>query len=434
MHMKNTPILQNENFVKLQLSNAAGRLADSLDAITFSWLMYLVSGNAALIALIFAANYLPTILLQPFSGVLADRCPKKRIIALADFGRVLLVLGTLLLYHLQRLKPWMLFPITLLVSTFESFRLPAGSALIPELIEKAQLKQANALNLTIRRICEAIGTAIAGIVIVSLECRIALLLDASLFFLSGVIILTITSPKSKASKADDQNSIILQWLEGLRYVRNHKELVYIIFLTAAFNFLSVPYTAFQSIYFGDALKFSADALSMANTLLLVSTGAGAWLISRKSIASRINDLLSAYRSLGFFPIFYIGLSLISRISSEIIRFVATLLMYILCGLITGFFSILVGSRLMEETQRSLFGRVSGLANAIGLSMVPISSLICSVLTMVFPLTGVYLCISGCGILILVSSVWLHRLFFINEIERKHPTMLASKKSGKEEEL
>jgi hypothetical protein len=89
--------------------------------------MYQVSGNASLNALISVASYIPMIL-QPFTGVLTDKYSKNSIVALCDYGRAFLAMFTCLPFLSKRLLPWMLFPLTLGVSTLEAFRMrqPSG--------------------------------------------------------------------------------------------------------------------------------------------------------------------------------------------------------------------------------------------------------------------------------------------------------------------
>lgn len=403
-------LLQNRGFAKLIFSNATGRFADSLDAITFSWLMFLVSENAAMIALIFAVNYVPTILLQPFTGVLADRYSKKLIVALCDFGRAILALCTLLLFRSQALLPWMLFPLTLAVSTLEAFRIPAGSALIPELLPKEQIKAGNALNLTLRRICEAVGTAAAGILIATADCSAALAVDALLFALSGVLAFAIASPKATAQRSNAKPSVLKEFTQGMIYLRGKKRVIFVVFMSAALNFLSVPYSALQSIFFGETLRFSVDTLTYCNTAMLIGASVGAMIMAKckgKWVKERFAQTTCLL--LGFYIPFYLGLSFANQITSDLLRFIVVLSLYLICGLVMGFFAVLTGSKLMEEVEISYVGRISGVANAIGLSMVPISSLLCSTLSIGLNVAGVYLVIAGfAAILVATSGMILRR--------------------------
>ena len=400
-------VLTNNSFLKLMLSNAFGRFSDSLDAITFSWLMYLVSGNATLIALIYAANYLPTIALQPFTGVLADRFSKKRIVAFCDGGRAALALGTCGLYIAHRLVPWMLFPLTLLISTFEAFRMPSGTALIPELVGTEYMTAGNALNQTLRRICEAIGTAAAGIIIAAFGCSFALVVDGIFFALSGVLVFSISLPYRIPTEQTEKESVFRGFTHGLRYLQTRKYLWYLLFLMAAVNLLSVPLTAFQSVFFGDVLALTAAAMSFCNTAQLVCMTLGAVAIAKyagtrdKKWKNRLMWLTVAM----FLPL-YLGLTIAPSIFPVGLRFIVVIAFYAVYGMLTGTFSVLLGGTFMEQVEPDFLGRITGLSNSLGLSVVPISSLLCSSLSVYLNVQEIYGVIAGITVVILlVDGIW-----------------------------
>lgn len=70
-------VFQNRNYVLLVLANMVNRFGDSVDSIVFTWLTYSITGSAAFSALIYAANKLPTVFLQPIAGVLLERREKR---------------------------------------------------------------------------------------------------------------------------------------------------------------------------------------------------------------------------------------------------------------------------------------------------------------------------------------------------------------------
>lgn len=83
------PLFSHRNFMKTIVGYNISRFGDSIDAIVFSWLLYEVTGSAAMIALILAVNYLPTVLLQPFAAALSERMHKVRTIVACNAVRFL---------------------------------------------------------------------------------------------------------------------------------------------------------------------------------------------------------------------------------------------------------------------------------------------------------------------------------------------------------
>lgn len=77
-----------------------------------------------------------------------------------------------------------------------------------------------------------------------------------------------------------------------------------------------------------------------------------------------------------------------------LHFLSVIVLYFLGGLSMGLFSVLTSSKLMEEVESGYLGRISGVANAIGLAMVPLSSLLCAALCAQTDVSGTYMIIAG----------------------------------------
>ena len=77
-------VFTQKEYVKLMLSNMVNRFGDSVDVIAFEWLVYQITGSAAWAAVIFGINNLPTVLLQPFAGVLVEGMDKKKVMVVTD--------------------------------------------------------------------------------------------------------------------------------------------------------------------------------------------------------------------------------------------------------------------------------------------------------------------------------------------------------------
>lgn len=78
--------LKNKNFLAYLSANVINRFGDSLDSIAFTWIIYAITGSAFWSALIFGINRLPTIFLQPFLGVLADKMNKRVVMSYRHYS------------------------------------------------------------------------------------------------------------------------------------------------------------------------------------------------------------------------------------------------------------------------------------------------------------------------------------------------------------
>lgn len=175
-------LLKQKEYAKLLVANSISRFGDSIDAIAFSWMVYILTGSELLLGATFALNALPNLLFGAFTGVLADRFDKKKIVILSFLGRGIAVTIIGLLYFTGKLALWHIFALTVVNSTLEILMSPAVISMLPKLIDKDSYTSANSLSASIYKFTELIGTAIAGIIIAKLGITGALLIDAGTFF------------------------------------------------------------------------------------------------------------------------------------------------------------------------------------------------------------------------------------------------------------
>lgn len=382
------PLLNQHQYLKLIAANAVGRFADSLDAIAFTWLMYKITGNPSLIALIMAFNYIPTVLFQPFAGVLVDRFSKKYVIIFCDCGRAVVVFLVTFLFLTNYIRSWILFPAVFLISTFEAFRMPAGSALVPKILDKENYKLGTALNQTLCRIVEAIGMACAGGIIAFLGSPTALILDAICFLFSGIIIGFIRYKETTENLSFGLKSYSLKLIEGFTYLKTNRLLLCLALLGLFINFVFVPINVFQAPYIGDSLKLGPEMLSVVGIILTLGMSLGAFLTPKLEtyIKGKFLILASGVAVISF----YMLLWLTPNINDFKQKLYLLLPAYALLGLASGIQNVIFSSSLMLNVKPELMGRISGIFNSIMHSIMPIGSFVCSALATFLPIPNIFL--------------------------------------------
>lgn len=381
-------LLSQPQYLKLMLANIVSRFGDSLDAIAFSWVMYEVTGNASLIALILALNYLPTIFLQPFLGVLAERCSKKKIMVLCDLGRGIAVTGTALLYFFGLLAPWMLIVITLTNSTLESIRQPAGNAILPHILEKDKYTVGMALSQTLVRVFELVGMGLAGGIIALWGSHTALLIDAATFVISAAAISWIRYTEQLETEPLSAGLFQRKLTEGFRYLHGNRTLFLLILLGASLNFALAPLSSFQSIYTAEVLGMGPEILSVIGIALTAGMGLGAFVTPKLLKQFQVRTLILAAGELSAVTLAGFWLApLLPGIWPVLgVLAAATLLL----GGASGVISVLFGSSFTAMVDSSYLARISAITNSMLLSISPLSALLCSVMAYFLPIPVIFL--------------------------------------------
>lgn len=375
------PLKAEKEYLKLIAANIINRFGDSIDGIAIAWLMYQITHSAAMMALILGLNYLPTILLQPFTGAMVERLSKKRVMVLFDIGRGLVVAVTAGLYVLGYLTPAILTAMMLLISTLEAFRSPAGSAIVPLLLKPELFKVGSALNQTGSRIAEIVGLALAGGVVALLGCQGALLIDAATFFLSALIIGFIRVTEKLPEEKVSLKSTAKSFLEGLSLMKTNRVLIILLLIGALMNFLFVPLNAYAAPFIADFLKGGAETLSLINIVLVLALGLGSF------VAPKIRKISGKTQLILFGIIEGVALcvfALAGYLSPKLLQYGVVLFSCVLMGFGAGIINVVYNAAFLRLIPMDFMARLSGISTALIVCSMPVGSFICAALASVMP--------------------------------------------------
>jgi predicted MFS family arabinose efflux permease len=132
--------------------------------------------------------------------VLADRLDRRRLLVAADVARVPIALAFLLARGPDTL--WIAFVALTLLAVFGAIFEPASSAALPNLVEPAQLGEANVLLGSAWGVMLAVGAAIGGVVAATLGRDVAFVIDALTFAVSALLIIGIRRPFQSERSSD----------------------------------------------------------------------------------------------------------------------------------------------------------------------------------------------------------------------------------------
>ncbi|HEU0092563.1 MAG TPA: MFS transporter, partial [Vicinamibacteria bacterium] len=134
--------------------------------VATSWLVYRLTGSAAVLGIVGFAGQIPTFLLAPFAGVWVDRWGRYRVLVVTQ------VLSMLQSFALAWLALAGTITVTriLLLSAFQgvinAFDTPARQAFVVDMVEdRADLPNAIALNSSMVNGARLVGPSVAGVLI-----------------------------------------------------------------------------------------------------------------------------------------------------------------------------------------------------------------------------------------------------------------------------
>lgn len=152
-----------------------------------------LTGSAAVFGGILALSMIPTVLLSPVGGVLADRFPRARIMYSLDFATAALIALFTVLFHASGSLS-AITVVMMLLAVIQSFYQPSVQASIPSITADEHLMTANGVVVQVQSLATLVGPILGGFLYGYLGIFPILWASAACFFCSAVMELFLRIP------------------------------------------------------------------------------------------------------------------------------------------------------------------------------------------------------------------------------------------------
>ena len=256
-----------------------------MNDVAAAWLMTSLSASPVMVALVQTASTLPVFLLGLPSGALADILDRRRWFVATQIWVALVGLVTAMVVLSDAMSPALLLALTFANGIGLAMRWPVFAAIVPELVPRAQLPAALALNGIAMNASRIVGPIVAGALIASAGSPYVFGLNAVLSIAAGVVIWRWRREPKPASALPGERFVGAMRV-GVQYVRQSLRMraallrVALFFLQSAGLLALLPLVA-RRLQDGGAGTF---------TVLLAAMGTGA--IGAALLLPRLRDALS----------------------------------------------------------------------------------------------------------------------------------------------
>ena len=250
-----------------------------MQSVAQAWLVYRLSGSAELLGWVTFAGQIPILLLAPVGGAVADRHNRHTIILATQVCSVLpaaLLAGLTLTGHV---RIWEVFVLASALGTINAFDMPARQSFVTEMVGRADLPNAIALNSSIFNGARLIGPALAGLLVAAVGEGWCFLINAVSFV--AVIIGLLAMRRPKTVPEPSQARMLARVREGMAYVAATRPIRALMLLIAVTSVMGTPYAVLMPIFAHRVLGGGPDTLGF----LMSCSGLGA-LAAALILASR----------------------------------------------------------------------------------------------------------------------------------------------------
>ncbi len=248
--------------------------------VATSWLVYRLTGSAAVLGIVGFAGQIPTFVLAPFAGVWVDRSSRYRVLVatqvlsmLQSFALAWLGLaGVITVTHILLLSA--------LQGIINAFDTPARQSFVVDMVQdRADLANAIALNSSMVNGARLVGPSVAGVLIAVAGEGWCFMLDG--FSYLAVIASLLAMRLSRAAPRRAASRVLEELREGFRYGFGFAPIRSLLLLLALVSLMGMPYTVLMPVMAGGVLHGGPHALGF----LMGATGVGA-LCGAVYLASR----------------------------------------------------------------------------------------------------------------------------------------------------
>jgi len=385
------PGVFSAHYLAFTAAMSLSSLGDSAWYIALTWtLIHTTSPSAT--GLFLALAGLPRLIMLVGGGVVADRYGPKRLMVYADLLRCGVMVAAAVLLAVGGTSVPVLFGAAVLLALCSAFFIPASGAVRPLLLADRDLVRGNALFTFGSRGGQALGSPIGAALIAAAGVPVVALVNAVSFAVSAWAAWRVRYVRQPVSQPAQRPPFWSSAAEGFRYLRHAHRLALVMLLIGLTELSCAAPVNIGLVLLAPRLHAAAAGAGMLLTAYTVGAIASAvitmiWPPTRRSGSSLVFGTLVAGGAvcvLGF-----------------VRSLPVALVLYLVMGVATGQFSVVLISMLQRWCDRAVIGRVMAVLSLVTFGAVPLANLVIGSLVQY---TGLGVGMASVGSLCLVGTV------------------------------
>jgi MFS family permease len=277
-----------------------------MQRIAMSWLVYRITGSVFLLGVVGFLGQIPTFVLSPPAGVLADHWDRRRVLVITQMLSMVqaLILAGLVLTH--TVQVWHIMALSVFLGLVNALDVPARQAFVVEMIEKREdLSNAIALNSALFNGARLVGPSIAGILIAAVG-------EGWCFLLNGLsyiaVIAALIAMKIHPRKTEISARNMLRGIkEGFAYTMAMAPIRSVLLLLSLISLVGMPYTILMPVFAKDILRGGPHTLGFLMAAMGLGALVGALYLASRSSVFRVERNIPV--AAGIFGLGLVGVSL-----------------------------------------------------------------------------------------------------------------------------
>lgn len=357
--------LRYRNFRLFFLGQMVSLVGTWMQLVAISWLVYRMTNSAFLLGVVAFSSQIPSFLLFPFAGVIADRYDRRLVLLAVQVLSLVQssVLAFLVLTGIVTVGQ--IIVLGIIMGIINAFDLPVRQALISEMVEDRQdLNNAIGLNSALFNGSRLVGPALAGVLIAVSNEGICFAINAISFIPIIVALLMIRiAPRPRHQESPH---VLVEIKEGLRYAVSSLPIRTLLLQLASISFLSGGLQTLLPVFVREIYQEGPQAFGFVTSMSGVGALGGALYLAGRRTVLGLGRMIGSANM-----IFGILLVIFSLVTETYTAGVLSLFLGLSMILAIGSTNMVLQT-IVEEDKR---GRIMSLYGAALIGLTPVGSIV-----------------------------------------------------------
>ena len=225
-----------KKFLIIWFGEFVSSIGSGLTAFALAVYVFQMTGTATSVSLVILFSFLPSILLSPVAGVLADRFDRRLMMIIGDSLSALGLLFIFLIMATGEIALWQICLGVTISSIFIALLEPSYKATITDLLTEEQFSKASGLVQLAASSKYLFSPIIAGFLLTVTNTETILIIDISTFFVTVLTVMFVKRNLQVMKKKQERHNFLKSLVEGWYAVKENGFVMYLIMIISLVTF------------------------------------------------------------------------------------------------------------------------------------------------------------------------------------------------------
>jgi MFS family permease len=413
----NFKLLKQKDFSLLMLGKLISLIGTNMQSFALSLYVLNITGSSAKFATVISIAIIPQLLLGPVAGVFVDWMDRKKLLVYLDiFAGVVVGAYAFAYFYKGSLSVTSIYGLVIVLSILSVIFQPAAATVIPVIMNKEDLVDANGINTFFLSIGNLLAPAVAGILFSAYGLLLILIANSISFLVSAVCQAFISIPRTtRAPEKVSFTSFVEDFKEGFSFVKSKRLIMILMFVALVANFAADPIFsvgyAFISKKILEVTDFQYGLLeSVFVVSMILAPIIGSSILKKYDLAKLLFWVfLSVSILIAFLAVVPMN-SYQNLFSTNLVPYITMILIVFLIGSAVTIANICLGTLFQKEVPIEIMGRVGTLLQTVSTAAMPLGRFLFGYL---FDMLPAYICILIGASILFISMLSFKKVLYKN---------------------